>query len=87
MSLTWTNKRIGDHLRAVVLTTAGIQRTTEMNTYLKTNWAAIVELLMIRFVRWIYQSLRCFGRLINGMYATHNPLQEIRRWSAFGITP
>lgn len=57
-----------------------------MNTYLKINWAAIVELLMIRFVRWVYQSLRCFGPVINGMYATHNPLQEIRRWSAIRIT-
>lgn len=58
-----------------------------MNTYLKINWEAVVELLVIRFVRWVYQSLGCFGPLINDMYATHDPLQEIRGWSAIGITP
>ena len=86
MSQTWTNKHIEGYLRAVVLTTAGIQRATEMNTYLKINCVAIVELLIIRFVRWVYQSLWCFGPLINDMYATHDPLQEIRRRSAIGIT-
>jgi hypothetical protein len=75
------------HLLAVVLTTAGTQRATETNTYLKMNWGAIVMRLITRFAEWAYQSLWRFGPLINGMHAIHDPLQKIRWRSTIGVTP